>query len=564
MSSTIVRPGSARVACGGLLLAAGLVLGALPALAQSAVDEKPPALPGLRGGVADPGGDPNAGPGGTVRLGEPDDTQFGTGPVDGAAATDGAAAAGGAAPGSETGADGQPAPVRPPKFALPKSQAKTKDRTRIPRLGAPKLPLLQAYPTSARPKGGGATIDTLDTQTLPSPTVAALPLELKLRPRVGDDGFDPPGWQVGSLRLTPYVTQSLGYDSNPDQTQVGIRPSAVSRTEGGLGLISQWSSNELRADLRGGYNDYFSDPGANRPDANGTIDYRFDAARDTVLDAEQRFSIDTQRPGSPELNVAAVGRPLITTFGETLGGTQTFGRFALALHGTFDRTAYDNAELSDGTTQDLANENFNDYGLHLRGSYEITPVFKPFVDVLADYRQHDATVDLSGFRRDSDGIIGQVGTSFEINRLISGEMSGGYGNRSYDDPRLKDIDGPVVNGNVAYAITPLTTLTVRAATTFDETNYAGAAGSLGRSAEFDVTHQLLRNLTLTGSLSYLNTQYIGAAITENTWSESLKAEYHLSRSLVATATYNHERLDSNAVGSSFSQNVVLFGLRLQR
>ena len=559
MSSTIVRPGPASsILCGLLALAAlGVACGPRPALAQSSdVDRKPPVLPGLRGDVTDP----NGGQAGAVKLGEPDETQFGTGapinPGDGSQSGDGTSDPG-------TPADGQPA-AKPLKFALPKSQAKTKDRTRIPRIGAPKLPNLQPYPTSARPKGGGASIDTLDVQTTPGPSVAALPVETKLRARNTDNGFDPPGIEVGSLRLTPYVGQSIGYDTNPDQVESARKPSSFTRTEGGLGVLSQWSSNELKADLRGGYDTYFSDHGADRPDGSGTIDYRFDAARDTVLDAEQRFTIDTQRPGSPELNVTAVDRPLITTIGETLGGTQTFGRFAIGLHGTFDRTMYENAKLSDGTEQNLADGNFNDYGLHLRGSYEITPVFKPFVDLLVDRRQHDDSIDISGYRRDSDGIIGQLGTSFEINRLISGELSAGYGNRSYEDPRLKNIDGPVVNGNVAYAITPLTTFTLRAATTFDESNLAGASGTQSRSVSLDITHQLLRNLTLTGSLSYLNTQYVGVAITENTYSETLKAEYHFSRWLMGTASYNHEKLNSNSAGSSFSQDVVMIGLRVQR
>ena len=226
--------------------------------------------------------------------------------------------------------------------------------------------------------------------------MAALPIEQRLRPRLTEDGFEPLGIDVGSLRLTPYVEQSFGYDSNPDQVQTGVKPSPFSRTEGGFGLVSQWSSNELRTDMRGGYNDYFRDPGANRPDASGTIDLRIDAERDTVIDAEQRFTIDTQRPGSPELNVTAIGRPLITTLGGTLGVTQTFGRFEIGLHGTIDRTEYENAELSDGTVQNLADENYNDYGVHLRGTYEITPVFRPFVDVLVDRREHDDTVDISG------------------------------------------------------------------------------------------------------------------------------------------------------------------------
>ncbi len=542
-----------RAGCGAAALLLAAAIGA-PARAQQADGGAPANLPPLRGDVEDPADLPKVQPDGTLRP------ALGEGAVDPTTPF--------SAPPANS--DDQPSDATQQRFIFPKGTAKTKDRVKVLPKGPPPLPTLEAYRTAVRQRGPGVSLDTSGTQVnaapiVPGPSVAALPAPLpKLRTKLIDDGYAPLGYDIGSLRLTPYVAQSFGYDSNPDQTQAGVKPSAYSRTEGGLGLVSQWSTNELRADLRGGYNDYFSDPGASRPDATGTIDLRLDATRDLTIDAEQRFSIDTQRPGSPELNVNTVSRPLIIGFGTTLGGTQNFGRFSLGLHGLFDRVAYDNAMLSDGTIEDLANDNYNDYGLRLRAAYELTPVVKPYVDVLVDQRIHDATVDLSGFRRDSTGVIGQLGSTFELTRLVSGDLSAGYGNRTYEDPRLKALDGPVVNGSISYAVTPLTVLSVKAATTFDETTVAGASGSQSRTVSFDVTHQLLRNLTLSGDVTYFNTRYVGAPIIENTLSETLKAEYHLSRSLVATASYEHQKLDSTSPGSSFRQDIFLVGLRLQR
>lgn len=467
-----------------------------------------------------------------------------------------------------SGTDGQAAPAKPRgKFAPGKGTAKTEDRIRTPRVGAPTLPALEAYPSSIpaplRLRGTGATVDTVGDVIRPAPTVAALPFPARLRTRIDDAPYDPIGYGVGSLRLTPYVTQSFGYDSNPDQTQTGLRPSAFERTEGGFGLASDWSRNALTASLHAGYDDFFSDPQANRPDAVGVVDYRFDVDRDTTLDAETRFAIDTQRVGSPEVANGAQGRPLISTFGGSVGGAEGFGRLNVALHGSLDRTAYDNADGGGGVTQDLASENFDDAGFHLRVSYEATPVLRPFVDILADDRIHDRTIDYTGFRRDSVGVIGQAGSSFELTRLLSGEVSAGYGGRSYDDPRLKSIASPVFNGVLTYAATPLTTISFRGATSFDETTVAGASGTESRSLTLEVSHALTRNLTITGALSYLDTEYVGAPIAETTLAETLKAEYHLSRSWIATASYNHERLNSTLAGASFGDNVFLAGLRWQ-
>jgi len=544
---------SAVLQAGGL---AACLLGAIaamtPASAQEIVGGTSTAIPSLRGTVdaITPGIDgTDAGATNAAAPALPADGGIGK-PVAGADPANGA----GAATAGRTRN----------KLAFPKGTAKTEDRLRVPRKGPPPLPQLQAYPSSLRLRGSGAAIDTVGNAIAPGPTVASLPLTPRLRTRVEDTPFEPTGYDVGSLRLTPSVTQSFGYDSNPDQDQRILRPSAFSRTEAGLGVLSTWSRNELRANLHGGYNDYFSDPQANRPDAAGVIDYRYDLDRNTALDSEARFAIDTQRIGSPEVTAGAQNRPLISTFGGSVGGSENFGRLNFALHGLLDRTAYDNATDAGGVLQDLASQNFNDYGLRMRATYEVTPVLRPFVDVLVDDRVHDRLIDYTGYRRDSTGVVGQVGSSFELTRLLSGELSAGYGARSYQDRRLRAIDDPVFNGLLTYAATPLTTLSFRAATSFDETTVAGSSGTEAQSVSLEVSHALLRNLTITGVLSYLNTNYVGVPITENTLAETLKAEYRLSRSLVATATYNHEMLKSTLVGSNFAQDVFLVGLRWQR
>ncbi len=578
MSSTNRRP----VGTTALLQAAGLAavfaaVSVSAASAQTAAGGTSP-IPTLRGALDDSAG-PTASAGGAVGLdaGAEADAPGASAPplpADGGVGT------------SVTGPAGAQQPERPRgRFSLPKSTAKTEDRTRSPRKGPPPLPELQAYPTSAapaqRPRGGGvdaslalrgsgAEIDTVGDVIRPGPTVAVLPFTAGQRRRIEDTPYDAVGFDVGSLRLTPYVTQSIGYDSNPNQTQTGLRPSAFERTEGGLAVVSTWSRNSFSASLHGGYDDFFSTPEANRPDAVGVADYRLDVDRDTTLDAETRFAIDTQRLGSPEVGVLSAAaanstsRPLITTFGGTIGGAEGFGRLNVALHGSLDRTAYDNADGGNSYLENLASQNFNDAGLRLRTTYEATPVLQPFVDLFVDDRIHDHEIDYTGYERDSVGFVGQIGSSFELTRLLTGEVSAGYGTRAYQDPRLKNITSPVLNGAISYAATPLTTISFRAATSFDETNVVGASGTESRSVTLEASHALLRNMTVTGALSYLNTQYVGAPITENTFAATLSADYHLTRNLVATATYTHERLSSTLAGSSFSEDIGMVGLRLQR
>ena len=109
-----------------------------------------------------------------------------------------------------------------------------------------------------------------------------------------------------------------------------------------------------------------------------------------------------------------------------MGVTQKFGDASLGLHGTIDRTDYADATLPDGSTLALSGDSFTAYGLQTRAGYELTPGVMPFLEVDTDIRRHDQALDTSGFARNSSGQAVQAGTTFELTRILTGEIAGGY------------------------------------------------------------------------------------------------------------------------------------------
>src|SRR3954447_25743776 len=114
--------------------------------------------------------------------------------------------------------------------------------------------------------------------------------------------------------LYPAIQESIGYDSNPNRVSPPAKGSFVSRTEADLRLQSDWSNHELNGFLRGAYSVYPDVKGADRPEGEGALRLRLDASRDTKFDVEGRYVLDTQRPGSPELNAPVTARPLVSSF----------------------------------------------------------------------------------------------------------------------------------------------------------------------------------------------------------------------------------------------------------
>lgn len=391
------------------------------------------------------------------------------------------------------------------------------------------------------------------------------------RPIPTDPAYAPIGYQVGTFTVLPSFAQSLGYDSNPDQTSRQFaRGSVALRTDAAVDFQSNWASSSLQGSLRGAYLETPQNEAASRPAADGVVRWRLDADRDLHFDAEGRFLVDTQRTGNPNLQVAAANlqaasattRPLLAVYGASLGATETFNRVSVTLRGSIDRSEFDNARLSDGTIINQADRNLNQYSLQLRTAYEVNPDFSPFIDILGDTRVYDLRRDQNGIQRDSDGISVLLGASFGLLRTLTGEISAGIQHREYVDPTLRAIDAPLVNAALVWSMSPLTTVRLTAATGVTETTIPGSSGILTDVATLEVQHDLFRNLSIVLGGSFLKNTYQGSTIRENGVSATARLDYHLTRWLTLRGTYIYQQINSTVAGSSFSDNTFLVGLRV--
>ncbi|HLW93583.1 MAG TPA: outer membrane beta-barrel protein, partial [Roseiarcus sp.] len=346
------------------------------------------------------------------------------------------------------------------------------------------------------------------------------------------------------------------------------RGSLFEATDVGLGVQSIWSRNDLHASLHGGYTDYFSVPAANTPNASGTLGGRIDASKDLTFDGEGRFTLAAQTPGSLTLPTGIVlasnQRPLYETYDATLGGEQKFGDWGFALHGTFDRTVFQNATLGNGVIDDLASDDSNDWGLRGRISYRMSEAVSPFVESVVDTRRYDSVIDSSGFARDSVGALGRAGATLSFSELLSGELSGGYGERHYRDARLPDLKGPLVDASLIWSVTPLTKVTLKTTSALNDTVIAGASGALTRIYSVDISHAFLRNLTFSATGSYETDNYVGIPQTATTTNLALRADYNVTRDIMLRASVARTDYQTNIPGQNYRADVVMLGLKLQR
>lgn len=404
-------------------------------------------------------------------------------------------------------------------------------------------------------------------------TVAGQPPRKRLK--VDDDPFGAVGDYAGSFLIKSAVEVSTGYDSNPGRLAAAQgKPLYVIAPE--FLAVSDWERHALVADLRGSFTGYGGNltPNPNgtalsapldidRPNFDGHVDGRLDVSRHTRLTGQGRLFVSTDNPGSPNVQAGLARYPVYTTLGATVGVDQTFNRLQVSAGATVDRTDYTNSKLTDGSSASNDDRNFSQYGAVGRVSYDWMPGLKPFVEVQADNRVHDRTLDRSGFARDSTGGYVKGGTSFEFSRLLTGEIGVGYAARDYADPRLNRLDGMLVSSSLVWTATPLTTAKFISDTTITETTLPGTSGVLTHLYTVEVDHDFRRWLTAIGKFTWGELDYQGNSRTDRIYTLSGEAIYKMSRRFWLRGTLRRDWLDSNLPGNSTASTVVMLGVRAQ-
>ena len=422
-----------------------------------------------------------------------------------------------------------------------------------------------AEATAGPDAAGAGALAAVPGSGLPAPDPAlAVPKTLVRKPVADDNPFDPVGIAAGSFLLRPAIELSGGYDTNPARTNVGGGASNFGIVAPELQVNSNWSRHELTADLRGSYTSYGAASAQDRPAFDGKIDGRIDVTSRTRIDLESRLVVATDNPGSPNIQAGLARLPVSTDVGGSIGLGQRFNRFDVELKGGIDRTTYQDSVFTDGTIASNDDRNFDQYSTQLRAGYELSPALKPFVEIDADTRHHDLAVDSSGFDRDSQGLAGKIGSTFELSRILTGQLAFGYLERNYTDPTLQNIKGPTLDGSLTWLASALTTFKLTAVTSVSESTVAGVSGVFTHEIGVEVDHAFRTWLDASLKFTGDRDDYVGEPRQDNRYAGALDLIYKLNREMQLKGEVRREWLSSNMPTNNYQAYVALLGLRLQR
>ena len=446
----------------------------------------------------------------------------------------------------------------------PKSMPKARSDARAIAPGAAAPLKVSPYQKPATNRGTGASAAAPGSPPVELGPIRRPPKKRKAHSEP-DDPYAALGFRTGGFTLYPAVELIGGYDTNPEHA-AGAQGAALTTIMPELRAQSNWSRHELKGELRGSYTGYSPDtsPTLSRPYLNGKADGRIDVSKLTRIDLGTRVTVSTDNPGSPNLQAGLAKLPMFATFGGSAGIGQKFNRFDLSLKGDAERTVYQESTLTDGSTASNEDRNYNQYGAIARGGYELLPGVTPFVEVGTDTRRHDLPVDLVGYQRNSKGVTGKLGSTFDLRGTLTGEVALGYTQRTYDDPRLDKLAGLIGNASLIWTANALTTVKLSATSTVGESTIAGVSGVLYRDIGLQIDHSFRRWLIGSVKLGFGVDDYVGMSREDKRYSAGVGLTYKLDRSVQLKGEVRHDWLRSNVTGSDYTANIFLLGLRFQK
>ncbi len=379
--------------------------------------------------------------------------------------------------------------------------------------------------------------------------------------------YDPIGIRIGSFVYFPETEIGGLYQSNIQRT-ADANDDIAAEIRTNARLVSDWNTHALEFSTTGLYT--FHDEFDGEDDRAWGVEGRgrLDITRLTNL--QGLLSHNQRQEGRSGIDANTTGdRAEVKTDDAALTLNHRFNRLSVQLRGAVTDTDYGDTEAatvgappSTGSNDD---RDFRETREAVRASYELKPTLSVFSEVEINQRDYDAPSRGDNLLRTSDGERTRVGVDFgTTGDILRGEASLGWGRQNPENAALSDVQGVLVDANLAWRVSDLTTLRFTARTDIFDTNTANSAGVVSHQFGIEARHAFLRYLIGTAGLTYTDQNYDNVEIDENELRAALGLEYYFNREWTAYGRYEHINFRSNQPGSDWVSDDVRLGLRWRR
>ncbi len=373
------------------------------------------------------------------------------------------------------------------------------------------------------------------------------------------------GVRTGAFQIFPRVDTTFNTTNNVFATNTDKKSDTYLDISPSISAQSDWSRHSVNLDasvISRKYSDYSSENYNNwRVAGSGLLDVGESSVSGGV--EAKRDHITRDQISFPTNGAEPVG---VTTKDGFLRGVYQANRLRLLGNVVLAKVKFSDIDSRTGGVVDQSGRDFDSTALTARGDYALSPDTAVFAEARRVDNKYDTKV--VGQNRDSKQSEVLFGGNFDLTSLARGEIGVGYLRREYDDPNFRTIKGAALRGSVEYFPTPLTTITLTARRSVEDSILAQAGGYLSTYGSARVDHELLRNVLLYASVGKEKDNFRGADRSDNITDFAVGASYLVNHYLGITGGFSHRQRDSNGAasikGPSFNLNKFALTLTLQR
>lgn len=396
-------------------------------------------------------------------------------------------------------------------------------------------------------------------------SIEIIPLEDRRPARFIElDPYRPIGIRMGSFLLFPEIEAALLAQDNIFRTPLQRKSDVALEVRPSLRAVSDWRAHavELRATGNASFhNEYPSeDDRAYLIEGRG----RLDITRRTSLEA----LVSRERTQESRASINAVPGTLdrgdVDTSRAGFAFNHRFNRLSIQLRGVVTEVDYAPVLTETGVLARNDDRDIVTREAAVRATWEFKPTLSAFVETAVNDRAYNAPSTSDGLIRNSTGERYRLGLAFGTGPSLRGEASVGYGRQRYSESRLPEIDGVLVDANLGWRFSELTSLLLTARSEIGETTVAGVGGAFNHTVGLEVRHAFRRHLIGLAGVRYTQQDYEGAELVERELVSTLGVEYFANRNVVLFARYNNINYDASSPDREYSANEVRVGLRVRR
>lgn len=372
--------------------------------------------------------------------------------------------------------------------------------------------------------------------------------------------YDPVGIRKGSWLIFPEIEIGAGWTSNlfrsPVRTSAtffDVRPT--------VRAITNWRVHAIELKATGLASAFMDNASENDRAYAVEARGRIDLDKRTSLEMLASNQRDQDTRSSRDFPGAAAERGDIVTTRAAIALNHRFNRLSVQLRGGVTDQDYLPVEAVGGGIIENRQRDVLIREAAARATWEFKPTLFAFTEVARLDRAYKE-VPADAISRDSQGLRTRVGVAFgNTGRIWRGEVSIGHGTQRPDDARIAETKALLLDANLAWRMSELTSLLFTAKTDLIDSTTTGQSGYVSRQVGLEARHAFQRHLLGTAGVQHTIADYKGSDLVERETIGSLGVEYYASSTLSFTGRYQHIWFDSTGANRDYTVDTIRFGAR---